>query len=95
MIKQKIDPFAWEKLHPPVIGVDEAGRGCLAGPVYAAAVIIKNMSQIENYTDSKLLLPDRRQYLAKDIMTCQQFGIGFASQAEVDTLNILQASFDL
>ena len=92
MVKQKLDKFAWEKLHPPVIGVDEAGRGCLAGPVYAAAVIIKDLSQVENYTDSKLLSPAQRQYLAKNIMTYQQFEVGFASQTEVDTLNILQAA---
>lgn len=90
--KHRINTFAWKKLSPPVIGVDEAGRGCLAGPVYAAAVIIKDFSQISDYTDSKLLSPDQRQYLAKDIMTRQQFGVGSASQAEVDTLNILQAA---
>ena len=84
--------IAWEKLPPPVIGVDEAGRGCLAGPVCAAAVILKDLSEIEHYTDSKLLSPDRREYLAKDIMARQTFSIGFATRAEIDTVNILQAS---
>ena len=84
--------IAWEKLPPPVIGVDEAGRGCLAGPVCGAAVILKDLSEIEHYTDSKLLSPDRREYLAKDIMARQTFSIGFATRVEIDTVNILQAS---
>ena len=46
----------------------------------------------EHYTDSKLLSPDRRQYFAKDIMARQIFSIGFATRAEIDTVNILHAS---
>ena len=90
--KSAWDRLNWEKLPSPVIGVDEAGRGCLAGPVCAAAVILKDLSGIEDYTDSKLLSPDRRQYLAKDIMARQSFAIGFATRVEIDTINILQAS---
>ena len=90
--KSTWDKIDWGKLPPPVIGVDEAGRGCLAGPVSAAAVIIKDLSGIEHYTDSKLLSPDRREYLAKDIIARQIFSVGFATRAEIDTVNILQAS---
>ena len=90
--KSTWDKINWSKLPPPVIGVDEAGRGCLAGPVCAAAVILKDLSGIEGYTDSKLLSPDRRQYFAKDIMARQIFSIGFATRVEIDTVNILQAS---
>ena len=88
----KIKKFAWEKLPFPVAGVDEAGRGCLAGPVYASAVILKDTSQTEEYTDSKLLSPEKRKNLAKDIWQRQLVGIGWASQAEIETLNILWAS---
>lgn len=86
------DKINWVKLPPPVIGVDEAGRGCLAGPVCATAVIIKDLAEIGHYTDSKLLSPDRREYLAKDIMARQTFSVGFATRAEIDSLNILQAA---
>ena len=86
------DKVDWIKLPSPVIGVDEAGRGCLAGPVCAAAVILKDLSGIERYTDSKLLSPDLRKSLAKDIITRQKFAIGFATRVEIDTLNILQAA---
>ena len=89
---EKYQKFAWEDLPSPVIGVDEAGRGCLAGPVYATAVILKDLSQINDYTDSKLLSPEQRQHLAKNVMTYQQYAIAFATQLEVDKLNILQAS---
>jgi ribonuclease HII len=85
--------FYWKKLNPaPIIGVDEVGRGCLAGRVYAAAVILKSNDGVKNYTDSKLLSPDRRQILAKQILEAHQVGIGFATVDEIDRLNILKAS---
>jgi ribonuclease HII len=79
-----------------VIGVDEVGRGCLAGPVYAAAVSFKSdilsdalSSQV---TDSKLLSEKRREELAKEILARHRVGIAFATVEEIDELNILQAS---
>jgi ribonuclease HII len=85
--------FDWKKLiTSPVIGVDEVGRGCLAGRVYAAAVILKSDGGVKDYTDSKLLLPERRQILAKQIIGAHHVGIGFASVEEIDRLNILKAS---
>lgn len=73
----------------PVIGVDEAGRGCLAGPVFAAAVILKNN---EPYYDSKSLSPEKRNILAKKIISESCYAIGTATVEEIEKLNILQAA---
>jgi ribonuclease HII len=70
-------------------GVDEAGRGPLAGPVCAAAVILGDAG-IDGLADSKLLSARRRQALAAEI---QAWGVGWASVAEIDELNILRATF--
>jgi ribonuclease HII len=87
-------PFEWRGLEPsPVIGVDEVGRGCLAGPVFAAAVVLPDGFDVEGVTDSKLLSEGRRERLAAMILDCAQVGIGFASVGEIDRLNILQATF--
>ena len=73
----------------PVIGVDEAGRGCLAGPVFAGAVILNFP---EKFWDSKSLTPQRREELAQTIKDRHRYGVGTASVEEIDTLNIHQAS---
>lgn len=87
-------PVNWKSYLPaPVIGVDEVGRGCLAGRVYAAAVILNpEAGLIKDYTDSKLLSEDRRDELSQDILAHHQVGIGFASVAEIEEINILYAS---
>ncbi|MES2769334.1 MAG: ribonuclease HII [Bdellovibrionota bacterium] len=86
-------PFEWKTLSPsPVIGVDEVGRGCLAGRVYAAAVILQSDEGIEEYTDSKLLTKIRREKLAKHILEHHKVGIGFATVEEIDNINILKAA---
>ncbi len=76
-----------------VCGVDEAGRGPLAGPVYAAAVILDPSWHIDGLADSKTLSASRREHLAEQIrqhaLAC---GIASASVAEIDAINILQAS---
>jgi ribonuclease HII len=75
-------------------GIDEAGRGPLAGPVVAAAVILWPRRHIEGVADSKLLSAEERARLEGVIRRdafC--FGIGWADQAEIDALNILQATF--
>lgn len=88
------EPFEWKGLLPaPIIGVDEVGRGCLAGPVFAAAVILPPDFSVEGITDSKLLSETRREKLAELIHDNAHVGIGFASVGEIDRLNILQASF--
>jgi ribonuclease HII len=76
-----------------IAGVDEAGRGPLAGPVVAAAVILDPRNPIDGLTDSKLLSADARTELAREIRrkACA-FGLGLAAPAEIDTINILQAS---
>ncbi len=86
--------FEWEHLLPsPVIGVDEVGRGCLAGNVYAAAVILNSTDGQKHYTDSKLLSAVRRENLARHILEHHQVGIGFATVQEIDQINIFRASF--
>lgn len=76
-----------------VIGVDEAGRGPLAGPVVAAAVILDPARPIAGLADSKALKPAARERLALEIRRhALGFGVGVASAAEIDSLNILQAS---
>jgi len=74
-------------------GVDEAGRGPLAGPVVAAAVILEPSRPVAGLADSKVLSPARREALATTIRTHSlAWGLGWADAAEIDTLNILQAT---
>lgn len=77
-----------------ICGVDEAGRGPLAGPVCAAAVILPQHLEIPGLTDSKKLSDKKRRELFPLIQEqAIAFGIGFASEQEIDELNILQATF--
>jgi ribonuclease HII len=77
-----------------VAGIDEAGRGPLAGPVVAAAVILRPGRPIEGIADSKVLSPEERARLSTIIRRdALCFGIGWADRAEIDALNILQATF--
>ncbi|SFI18819.1 ribonuclease HII [Nitrosomonas sp. Nm34] len=74
-------------------GVDEAGRGPLAGPVYAACVILGSDCTIEGLADSKKLSERKRTYLAGVIKhRARAWAVASASVAEIDQLNILQAS---
>lgn len=76
-----------------VCGVDEAGRGPLAGPVYAAAVILAPGRRIAGLADSKALTPQQREELAHEIRErAAAWSVASASVEEIDTLNILQAS---
>ena len=77
-----------------VCGVDEAGRGPLAGPVCAAAVILPPELEIPGHNDSKKLTDKKRRELY-DVITAQAvtYGIAFASEQEIDEINILQATF--
>jgi ribonuclease HII len=77
-----------------IAGIDEAGRGPLAGPVVAAAVILRPRRPIEGVADSKSLSPEERARLSVAIRRdALCFGIGWADHAEIDALNILQATF--
>ncbi len=85
--------FAHELEHgPPVAGVDEAGRGPLAGPVVAAAVILDPDCIPNGIDDSKALSAIARARLAGELLGCARIGIGVASVEEIDRLNILWAT---
>lgn len=76
-----------------ICGVDEAGRGPLAGAVYAAAVILDPSRPIDGLRDSKKLTEHRREALAEEIrQRSLAWSIAFCTEAEIDELNILQAS---
>jgi ribonuclease HII len=77
-----------------IAGIDEAGRGCLAGPVYAAAVILPPRHGLKGLNDSKQLSAAVREKLFPQIQSAAlAWAIGSASVAEIDALNILQANF--
>jgi ribonuclease HII len=87
------EPFDWRSLsESPIIGVDEAGRGCLAGPVFAGAVILQSEVGVTEFTDSKLLSETRREELFDVILAHHKVGIGSATVAEIEELNILNAA---
>jgi ribonuclease HII len=92
-----IPDFAYEteaRLHGAmrVVGVDEVGRGPLAGPVTACAVLLDPDRIPEGLRDSKLLTATRRDMLCAEIMDMAEVSLGHASVEEIDTLNILRAS---
>ena len=77
-----------------ICGVDEAGRGPLAGPVCAAAVILPKHLEIPGLNDSKKLTDKKRRELFPIIQeNALAYGIGFSSEQEIDQINILQATF--
>lgn len=85
-------PLVWDVVGL-VAGVDEAGRGPLAGPVVAAAVILDELHPIQGLADSKKLTPLKRERLYDEIRAkALCFSIAEASVEEIDTLNILQAT---
>jgi ribonuclease HII len=76
-----------------VCGVDEAGRGPIAGPVYAAAVILDPARRVNGLADSKVLAPERREVLAQRIKErAIAWAVAHASVEEIDRINILRAS---
>ena len=80
-------------LNGPVAGVDEVGRGPLAGPVYAAAVILNPIHLPKGVDDSKAMSEARRETAFDTIMrSALAVGIGIASVGEIDEINILQAT---
>ena len=75
-------------------GCDEAGRGCLAGPVVAAAVVLKKDADYSELNDSKQLTEKKRMHLREMIMQeALSYGIGVVTAEEIDKINILNASF--
>lgn len=75
-----------------ICGIDEAGRGPLAGPVVAAAVILPRKGRPKGLDDSKQLSAEAREELAEKIRACAIVGVGVASVEEIDQFNILRAS---
>jgi len=76
-----------------IVGIDEAGRGPLAGPVFAAAVILDPAKRIRGLKDSKLLPPERREVLAGEVKKkAIAWAVASCDVAEIDTLNILRAT---
>ena len=86
-------------LHPAVVvrrvaGVDEVGRGCLAGPVYAAAVILPPRCRIRDLDDSKKLNPEKREEVAARVRDrALAWSVARAEVEEIDEVNILRATF--
>lgn len=84
----------YEEKYPMICGIDEVGRGPLAGPVCAAAVILPKNCEILYINDSKKLSEAKREALYEEI--CEKavaVGIGFASPEKIDEVNILQATY--
>jgi ribonuclease HII len=91
----KYPPVDPNKLPYPFAGVDEAGRGCLAGPVVAAAVILPKGWSHPELTDSKLLTPEKREELRIVILAhAVAWAVAESDVQTISTKNILQATFD-
>lgn len=96
MLKADSPTYAFETEHGApltrVCGIDEAGRGPLAGPVVAAAAVIDLATIPKGLNDSKKLSHKAREALFADLSQCADIGIGMASVEEIDEINILQAT---
>ncbi len=91
----KFEKEFWKEGKKLVAGIDEAGRGALAGPVVAAAVIFEKETYIENVDDSKKLTEKKREELFEEIQSrAKFFGIGIVWEKRIDEINILQATFE-
>jgi len=96
-MKGSIDLYEYDKAvrndYPIFCGVDEAGRGSLAGDVYAAAVILDESTVIDGINDSKKLTPRQRDRLYDEIIErAAAYSIGIATVEEIESLNILEAA---
>ena len=90
----QIETACYQDGYEKICGVDEAGRGPLAGPVCAAAVILPRGLEISGLNDSKKLTDKKRRELYDIIISeAECYGIAFAAEQEIDEINILQATF--
>lgn len=89
------DLYEFDKgFNKKIIGVDEAGRGPLAGPVVAVAVVINDyVEEFQEINDSKKLSEKKREKLFDLILTNCSVGVGIANEKEIDEINILNATF--
>lgn len=88
------DEAVRESIGGSICGIDEAGRGPLAGDVYAAAVILRPGTVIEGLNDSKKLSEKKREQLYDEIIAkAEAYCVATASVSEIDSVNILQATF--
>lgn len=92
-LKKFDDQFAETHAYSYLIGIDEAGRGPLAGPVVAAAVLLKNAAFSIKIQDSKKMTPRQRQYAFLEIQDNAHIGIGIMNERIIDAFNILEATF--
>ena len=92
MTDRQIEAAHRARLNGPVCGIDEAGRGPIAGPVDAAAVILPEGGEFSGLTDSKTLSARRRETLSAELLEKAVTGIGICSEQEIDRLNILHAA---
>lgn len=93
-ISQKPDFLHENRLSGRICGVDEAGRGPLAGPVVAAAVVLSRENYPDGLNDSKKLSDKKRAALYERILICADIGIGIAEPEEIDRVNILSATMN-
>jgi len=90
----RLERDLWSKNFRFLAGVDEAGRGPLAGPVLAAAVVFKEGTVIEGVRDSKKLSPQKREELFEQIVNeCLSYGVGIVEHDVIDYVNIRCATF--
>lgn len=91
----KIERLLGTRGYKLIAGVDEAGRGPLAGPVVAAAVILKEGEEIPGVDDSKKLTPRKREELFYEIRKkALSYGVGIVSHRRIDEINILNATYE-
>jgi len=87
------EKILWKSGISFIAGVDEAGRGCLAGPVVAAAVILSSNTDLQGVYDSKLMTPKARELACANIIeNCHCVSVGAASNRRIDNTNILIAT---
>ena len=95
MPTRKLEESLWTRGYSHVAGIDEAGRGCLAGPVVAAAVILPQDAVIPEVADSKKVKARAREQLLDEIEEqAVSVGVGVCSPREIDRLNILHAAME-
>ena len=89
----KFENKAREEGFSIIIGVDEAGRGPLAGPVVAAAVVLREISFRARIADSKLITPQQREAAFHEILDKSYVGVGIISEMVIDRVNILESTY--